>query len=64
MTNAYNKNVERGEVKVWSHCMQFKFCCLSDVLCRPYSNENRTSVLENKTNNKKKATANKEWYIQ
>ena len=54
MTNAYNKNVERGEVKVWSHCMQIKFCCLSDVLCRPYSNENRTSVLENKTKKQKK----------
>ena len=27
MTNTHNKNVERGEVIVWSHCMQFKLCC-------------------------------------
>ena len=71
MTNTHNKNVERGEVIVWSHCMQFKLCCyhfkIEHNIYKMFYVGLIATKIEHlcwKKKKKKRATANKEWYIQ
>ena len=70
MTNTYNKNVERGEVIVWSHCMQFKLCCYHFKIEHNIYKMFYVGLIATKIEHlcwkkkKKRATANKEWYIQ